>query len=227
MKFKHYIFLLFILSLFYINSANAAWCKYKWKIDQCMDANIAWTQRGISDFVCPSSKVYEQITFQVALDMEFKELDKEMDKYIEDLERYKNIYFWINKQKNYIDWINDIHTKKTFFYIEYLNICNNILKQEVIKCTDDEKLTIIEAEWFFMDKGSKCRVLVDKKLEIFQDITFNVLMLNKQQIKSDEKKLYDQWERRAYNKLLDIMMINFWYIERIWQKIPSLTYKPH
>jgi hypothetical protein len=47
------------------------------------------------------------------------------------------------------------------------------------------------------------------------------LMLNKQQIKADDKKIYDQWQRKNYDKLLDLMMINIWYIERIWQKWPS------
>ena len=227
MKFKIYLIILIILWLFYINPVNAAWCKYKSKIDKCVSANSDASQKNTCDFVCPSTKVYEQIAFQVALDMEFKTLDVEMEKYIEDLEKYKSIYFWVNKQKNYINGINDIHTKKTYFHLEYLDICNNVLKQEVIKCTDDEKISIPNAKEFFINKGSNCRTLIDKKLEIFQDITFNILMLNKQQIKLDEKKLYDQWERRAYNKLLDLMMINLWYLERIWQKIPSFTSKPH
>jgi|GEM_PF-1549894 hypothetical protein len=35
-------------------------------------------------------------------------------------------------------------------------------------------------------------LLVEKKLEIFDDVTFAVLMLNKEQIKADDKKIYDQ-----------------------------------
>jgi len=34
--------------------------------------------------------------------------------------------------------------------------------------------------------------LVNKKISIFEDVAFGVLMLNKQQIKADEKKTYDQ-----------------------------------
>jgi len=63
--------------------------------------------------------------------------------------------------------------------------------------------------------------LVEKKLEIFDDLTFSVLMLNKQQIKKDEKKIYDQWQRRNYNILLWLMRINLWYLERVWKKWPS------
>ena len=227
MKFRKYLIFLSIVAFFYVGTTYAAWCKYKVQINTCMNANTSWTNKSLDKCVCPSTRVYEQVAFQVILDFEFKKLDEEMEKYISDLEKYKSIYFWVDRQRNYIDWINDIHTKKRFFYVEYLHICNNIVKKEVLACMDDEKMTITEAKWFFMDKGRSCRLLVDKKLEIFQNVTFNVLMWNKQQIKADEKKIYDQWERRSYDNLLEMMMINFWYIERVWMKIPSFTYKPY
>jgi hypothetical protein len=51
-------------------------------------------------------------------------------------------------------------------------------------------------------------------------------MLNKQQIKTDEKKIYDQLGRKNYNLLLDIMMINLSYLERIWKKWPVKLANP-
>jgi hypothetical protein len=51
-------------------------------------------------------------------------------------------------------------------------------------------------------------------------------MLNKEQIKADDKKIYDQWQRKNYNVLLDIMMINLWYLERIWNKWPMSLANP-
>ena len=47
--------------------------------------------------------------------------------------------------------------------------------------------------------------------------------MNKQQVLRDEKKLYEQENRTKYDGLLDIMMVNMWYFERIWQKWPSKT----
>jgi hypothetical protein len=41
--------------------------------------------------------------------MEFKKIDKEMDKYLETLEINKNQYFGTNSSKTYIDAINDIN----------------------------------------------------------------------------------------------------------------------
>jgi hypothetical protein len=35
--------------------------------------------------------------------------------------------------------------------------------------------------------------------------------------------LYDQEIRTKYDKVIDLMMINLWYIERVWRKWPSKT----
>jgi hypothetical protein len=71
---------------------------------------------------------------------------------------------------------------------------------------EDEKVSITNTKDFF--KIGKCEKLIEKKLEIFNDVAFSVLMLNKRQIRTDEKKTYDQLGRKNYNLLLDIMMIN-------------------
>ena len=63
-------------------------------------------------------------------------------------------------------------------------------------------------------------------MEIFNSVAFNIMQLNKAQVSKDQKKLYDHEQRTKYNKLLDIMMINVWYIERIWQKWPSKIKNP-
>jgi hypothetical protein len=49
------------------------------------------------------------------------------------------------------------------------------------------------------------------------------MLLNQDQVASDEKKLYDQEIRTKYDKVLDLMMINIGYIERIRKKWPSKT----
>jgi hypothetical protein len=223
-KFKFIIWLI-IFSLFFSTSVFANWCSYKSQIDQCNTANKNWTTKSIEDFVCITG-TNEQVAYQVILDWEFKKLDKQMDKFIEDLEEYKNVYFWRNRQKTYIDWINDIHSKRDYFYKEYKKLCwINIIEQS-IACMNDWRTSIQNAKQFFSNKWTPCEELINKKLEIYDDIAFSVLMFNKQQIKEDDKKTYDQWQRRNYNKLIDIMMINLWYLERIWQKWPSKLANP-
>lgn len=217
-RFSIYLTFLFLISTFFIDFAYSEWCEYQWKIEQCVAANDSWTTRSIENFVCIIG-THEEITYQIVLDSLFKDLDEEMDKYIEDLEISKDRYFWKSRQKNFIDWLNDIDLKKKYFYKEYSGICWAKIIEEVVSCYDDEKTSNRNAKKYFQE--SDCMLLVDKKLEIFDEITFSILMLNKQQIKADDKKIYDQWQRSNYDKLLDIMMINLWYAERIWQKWPS------
>jgi len=46
------------------------------------------------------------------------------------------------------------------------------------------------------------------KLEIYKQVTYDILKLNKNQVKKDEIKKYTQSQRTKYDKLLDIIMIN-------------------
>ena len=213
-----YIILLFLYGIFSIDFAQAEWCNYKWEIDQCTKANDSWTTRSIEDFVCIVGTP-EEISYQVVLDKLFKDLDDEMDIYIEWLEKNKDTYFWLSRKKSFIDGLNDIDFKKKYFYKEYSNICWFTIMQEVLSCNKDKTTSTKNASKYFQE--SDCMLLVEKKLEIYDKITFSILMLNKQQIKADEKKTYDQWQKGNYTKILDLMMVNLWYIERIRQKCPT------
>lgn len=219
------VFTILLLSFFWFTNFVYS-CEYKWKIDQCNSANLIAKEKGIDDFTC-ITWTPEQVTYQVVLDLEFKKVDEKMDEYIEKLEKNKNIYFWKNRKKTYIEWINDIENKSLEFRKQYDNICENIINKKVSECSSDNKISIKNAKNFFSNEWTPCSDLTNQKLEIFDDITFGILMLNKKQINADEKKLYDQVQRRNYNMLLDIMMINLWYIERIWQKWPSKLANPH
>lgn len=220
---KSLIFLSFVI-IFGIFSADITyWCEYKSMIDECMDANKAWVNKSIDDFVCRVWN-YEEIAYQVVLDQEFIVLDDEMDLYIENLENNKSYYFWINRKKTFIDWINDIETKRKYFKDWYLTLCWETIISKVMSCMEDEKVSTSNTKNFF--KTSWCEQLVNKKLDIFSDVTFAVLMLNKEQVNSDQKKIYDQLERRNYDMVLDIMMINLWYLERIWKKWPVKLANP-
>lgn len=218
---KSLIFLIFILSIFSFDLAQ--WCEYKSDIDECVSANKSWTTNSIDDFVCRVWN-YEEIIYQIVLDWEFEIVDKEMDLYVEALEKNKNYYFWVDRKKTYIDWINDIEAKRKYFEKKYINLCWKTIISKVMSCMEDEKVSITNTKDFF--KIGKCEKLIEKKLEIFNDVAFSVLMLNKKQIRTDEKKTYDQLGRKNYNLLLDIMMINLWYLERIWKKWPVKLANP-
>lgn len=221
-----FIFFTIFISIFSLNNVFWEWCEYKWQIDQCMATQNNSTQKSIEDFVCVSWNK-ATVAYQIILDMKFKEVDDKMDLYLEKLEKNKNTYFWIWAQKNYIDGINDIHDKSKEFKVEYNKLCTDIILNEALLCSEEEKVPTKEAIKYFNNNWTPCTNLVDKKISIFEDVAFGVLMLNKQQIKSDEKKTYNQWQRSNYDHLLDIMMINIWYVERIWQKWPSKLANPH
>lgn len=221
---KFFIIFIFALLCNAVFTASVFWCKHKWKIDQCNQANLKWTEKSIQNFVCITG-TNEQVAYQVTLDQEFKKLDEEMDQFVQDLEDNKNTYFWIARKKTYIDGINDIHAKSDYFYNEYNKICWEVLMKEVQSCMQDQVTSISRAKDHFEE--TDCKALVAKKLQIFGNVTFSIMQQNKQQIKQDEKKIYDQGQRANYNKLLDIMRINLWYIERIWMKTPSLIQNPH
>ncbi|MDP2090108.1 MAG: hypothetical protein Q8K30_00795 [Candidatus Gracilibacteria bacterium] len=210
-----FIFLFFIYISEFVYSEG---CKYQGQIEQCVSANDNGTTRSIEDFVCIVG-TNEEITYQIVLDTLFKNLDDQMDKYIEDLEKEKNRYFGRTRKKTFIDGLNEIDLQKKYFYKEYSSICGATIMEEVVSCYPDKKTSTQNSKKYFQE--SDCMLLVDKKLEIFDEITFSIMMLNKQQIKADDKKMYDQGQRTNYDNLLDIMMINLGYAERIWQKWPS------
>lgn len=53
----------------------------KSKFEQCVTARANGTAESISDFVCPAGKVGSQydIAYQIAIDIAFKKLDKEVE----------------------------------------------------------------------------------------------------------------------------------------------------
>lgn len=222
-KYIIWIICLFITSSIFSNIVYWKSCSYSSQIEKCITENwkkaTIWP-KWIEDFLC-IVWTPEKITYQIVLDEEFKKVDKKMDLYIEELEKNKNIYFGVNKQKTYIEWVNDIIQKSKDFSREYNWLCSNTIIEETLSCMKDKTISIQNTKDFISNNWGACTLMIDKKIEIFRDVSFSILMLNKQQVKLDEKKLYDQWQRSNYDNLLDIMNINLSYIERIIKKTVS------
>lgn len=231
------IFLIFVFSFFFYWWVYS--CNVTSKINECNEALAPfktkdwfvspWASiRTIQDFVCLQD-VPEARIFQIILDEEFRKIDDEMDIYFDSLTNSKNFYFWKEAQFSYFDWINHIWDKSRYFKNKFTSSCWEIVSK-VGACTiNDSYLLPLEKpsvsnnfaldylEWSKWD----CYKLVDIKMQIFNDVAFNILQLNKSQVSKDQKKLYDQEQRTKYNKVTDLMMINLSYIERIWMKWPS------
>lgn len=203
-------------------------CLYKREFTTCIQANKNWQSRSVSDFVCLASNNYYKIMGQIILDTEFKKLDAEVTQYFENLQRNKNYYFWTTAQEpftNAIDMIEDKFDIYGEYGQRYMSVCSSSgtggVVQRTIACFNGAIPQNNAWEYFFEE--STCRALVALKLEVNKQVAYDVLKLNKSQIAQDEDKRYMQIERNKYDMLLEIIMINVWYLERIRKKWPSKT----
>ncbi len=202
-------------------------CSYKWEFEECIWANKNGQARTVEDFVCISSNNYFQIMGQIILDLEFKKIDKEVDTYFKNLEDNKSYYFWKDSKEPFTSAIDLIESKFDMYWEfgeKYMQICTtgeNSIVQKTMNCFWGSIPANEASAYFFQD--TTCRNLVATKLEINKQVAYDILKLNKHQIKQDEDKLYMQTERWRYDKLLEIIMVNVGYLERIWKKWPSKT----
>ncbi len=228
MKYIYWITFLLALSIWFLVIPSPLYwneSSYESQIQQCIDANEKWTTRQIEDFLCINwSK--EKILYQIILDLEFKEIDDQIDVYLTELEESKNYYFWTEKQDSFIWWINEIESRFAVngkYWREFNTICNLTIIEKVQLYQWWETSTH-NAKDFFED--TKCMDLVKTKLYVSKQVAYNILALNKQQILKDEQKKYVQQERTKYDKLLEAFMINLGYLERIFHKWPSKITNP-
>ena len=238
---KHLIFWtlsVFLISIFLLNiSYSGSECEYLAKIDKCSEANKPSSSiypRSITDFICIKWSLDERI-YQIVLDEKFKELDKDINKYLTDLETNKSFYFWKDAQKSYIEWVDEIERNFAIhwkYWKKYKKLCwTEWILQDVITCSDDKSTPNILSKGY-LDNGDKdnpwvCMNLAITQLYIAKAVAFNILHLNKQQVKDDEHKIYVKQERKKYDELIDSMNINTSYLDRILKKWPSKTLKPH
>ena len=220
---KIIIFIAFLISF---NQISASSCSYIWEFNQCIEAQKTWTTRAIEDFVCIPSGSSEQVMSQIILDIKFKEIDKDVEEYLTLLEEQKDRYFGINAEKTFIEAIDEIEEVfwiNSWFGVRYNMACREVL-QESMSCMW-WVMKNFEATKFF--PVSTCMNLYSTKLEIYKQVSYDILKLNKHQVRLDSTKEYQQQQRWMYNKLLDAFMINLSLLERIWRNWPGKTRDAH
>ncbi len=219
---KFYFLLIYLFFFSSLQVFSAEGCEYIGKRDECIEANKNGTTKSIEEYVCPQTTSAEEILYQIIFDEKFKEYDEEMLTYLDWLEQNKNYYFWEEKQENFLEGINGV-TKKFWvygeYYEKYLGLCWPKWKiiQDFLACV--WRTSFDESKEYF--KTVTCESLANKKISIAKETAYNVLKLNKMQIRKDDKKEYFQERRSAYDRVLDLIMVNLGYIERIWKKWPS------
>ncbi len=231
------IIALLALSLFFVEShfLFAGECKYKTEWEQCDQANKGnWNPRDFdpeSDFLCVSSLDRERLIYNLILDKHFKQIDKKADEYLEALEKNKDYYFWYNRKAPYLKAIDEV--EKYFsvggiFYQKYFKECSARNPKGVLTET-------YECLWW---KGSArnagdfineslCMRLAIVKNDVRKSVAYDILSLNKESVRKDEKKMYDQQQRSNYELVVDLFMVNIGYILRLVDKWASKTRHPY
>lgn len=205
-------------------------CKYASEINSCRELNKKWDNRSIdaeTEYVCIPSQSLEKIAYNVVLDKEFKEVDKDVLIYLTNLEAQKDTYFGASTGTIFdaVKDLDDLFSKKwEWFYAQYEDLCQN----NILKITMDclwWKTAINNARDFIASSfdSNTCLDLAKTKLDIYHQIALNMLKLDKEQIARDERKKFTQAQRTKYDKLMDSMTWNMNYVEKINAKWNVVT----
>ena len=83
--------------------------------------------------------------------------------------------------------------------------------------------------WAFLDKNStwRCEALFESKLDIYKQVAYDILKLNKLAIRQDDRKDYVIQEREKYSWILQTMLGILGYMERIVNGWVTKTKNPH
>jgi hypothetical protein len=69
-------------------------------------------------------------------------------------------------------------------------------------------------------------LLAQQKLDIYKKVSYDLLKLNKDSVRKDDRKKYVQKERTMYESIVDLFNVNIGYLERVWMKWPTKTKNP-
>ncbi len=217
------IFLFLLCSWIQWNTFVTHACEYQSQIQQCIDSE---SPRTIEEFLCIEWPA-EQKAYQVILDQRFNEIDEEIETYLEGLEQAKSKYFWHSRTEHHVDGILEIHNRFAphgDYASRYQAICWVELIAETQLCLWGDVSINASVDFF---RSSTCGSLIETKLNIYKQVAYDILYLNKSDIRSDESLLFTTQERTQYDTLIDLFNINLGYIERMLQKWPSKIYNVH
>lgn len=240
---KIIISLLLILSL---SSEVFAECdeRYQRLIDECNEALANWDHEKVTSTICLNLKSDFRRAYQIILDDKFRNVDFKAWVYLRDLEEDKmkflnDIPTDVNKTP--LDWIDEIiamfsHTGP--FYREYNYYCwgagtGDVLNEtrilpETFACVKQASLHDFKDLAMTDDPKQKslCQQLAEKKIEIYKSVALKTLIVNKAQVRKDQRKIYHTSKKEAYDQLISKFTINLRYIDTIAKWWPSKTEKP-
>lgn len=205
-------------------------CSYAGKYNQCVSANQNGEARGIEDFVCIEQKWgWERMLLQIILDEKFKEIDKDAEEYLEKLEASKDYYFWAEPQESFLAALDDISAnfgQYESYWKRYDDVCNGIAAAELFTCIDTVANVNISS---FLSKSGlwNCESLYETKLDIYKQVAYDVLKLNRLAVRQDDRKSYVIEQRDKYSGVMQVMLNILGYMERIVNGWVTKTKNPH
>lgn len=205
-----------------IETINAD-CEYLGDLSQCIDANRNGRPLSIKEFVCIQSRDKEAILDQIILDRNFKYIDDEIEIYLEGLANDKEIVL-LNPAK-IVDEITKNLSREGYYFKEYKKLCQWGLLEERLTCTPE--ISNPQAALRIKDgtQETQCLALVENKLDIYTQVAYDTIKLNKNEVLLDKKQLFEQQERTKYDELLSMMLQIVWFLERMASGITHWT--PH
>lgn len=231
---KNILILFIIFLLLFPNITFGDYCdKYSGKISECDSAlkDFIWRDKkyitqwasikSIENFPCLQASTEKRVA-QIVMDENFKKVDKEMEEVLRNIYESKDFYFGKDAKYSYIDWLSYIFSESKKFLESYNSACELSI-WEVQQCFE---ISVEIANNFLAWSNWYCYKLARFKVYTFWEIAYNWLLLNREQVSRDQKKLYQQWQRTKYEEVLDLIIINLSYIEKIWKSWPSKTRNP-
>ena len=205
-------------------------CSYAGKYNQCVSANENGTARSIDDFICIESRWWwEEMLQQIILDEKFKEIDEEAEDYLEKLEKDKEAYFWETPKASFLEALDDINAnfaQYEYYWQKYNEICTKTVLEEFLECTDS--IANINVPDFIDGIESwVCISMMETKLEVYKQVAYDTLKLNRLAARQDDRKQYVIEEREKYSWVMQIMLNILWYMERIVNGWVTKTKNPH
>jgi hypothetical protein len=199
-------------------------CEYQWRLDQCIVANKNGSARSITEFSCLQSNNAEAILDQIILDVKFREVDDEVEAFLDALDQDKEPA--ATDTNRVIDDITKNLLAEWVFYDDYKKLCNGWILAERAKCN----AVPITTAWERVkdsDLKSECMALVNNKLDIYAQVAYDITKLNKAQVLQDQyKKDIVQVMRGKFDELLSLMTDIVWFMWRLARWVTHWTGNP-
>lgn len=167
--------------------------------------------------------------FQESVNKNFKPIDKSIEIFLNNLNTDKSYCFWKDRKKRFTQCVDDIEKmfsingQYTIWEGGYTNACAKSLA-ETIEKQEKKSISLLEAGTILDKKNIwTCTNLYKFKLSMYKSVAYDILKRNKYEILKDEHKLFTQKNRTKYDKIVELIRINLWYLERLWKKWNSKT----